>query len=164
MVSSQRVPALLFLTSLLALLTAFAFQYIGELAPCELCVWQRWPHIAVAVISAISFLIAGDRILRRRLLYFCAVISTIGFILAVYHVGIEQSIFSVLATCDGNETADTVEELRSQIEATPLARCNEIAWSFAGISLAGYNGLISLAMAVMSISAARSGHKRRMFA
>ena len=159
---SQRIPALLFASSALMLLGAMAFQYIGELEPCVLCIWQRWPYVAVLLLSLLAFLLAGNRTTRALLLYLCAGTFIVGLGLAVYHLGVEQGFFEGTATCDGGETPETFEELRAQLEAAPVVRCDEVAWSLAGISLAGYNGLISLALAAISFIAARDVHRRRM--
>ena len=160
---SQRIPALLFAASALALLGALGFQYIGELEPCVLCVYQRWPYVVVLVLSVLAFVVAGNRSMRGVLLYLCAGAFLIGLGLAVYHVGVEQGIFEGTAACGGGATPETLEELRAQLEAAPVVRCDEVAWSLFGISLAGYNGIISVVLAAISFTAARSIHKRRMF-
>ena len=159
---SRRIPALLFGASALTLLAALAFQYIGGLEPCALCIWQRWPYVAVLALSLLAFALAGNRTARGGLLYLCAATFVVGLGLAVYHVGVEQGIFTAAAACGGGETAETIEELRAQLEGRSVVRCDEVAWSLAGVSLAGYNGLISLALAVVSFTAARSVGKRRM--
>lgn len=159
----QRIPALLFGASALALLGALAFQYIGGLEPCVLCIYQRWPYVAVLGLSLLALMLGGNRTTRGVLLYLCAGTFIVGLGLAVYHVGIEQGIFEGTAACGGVATPETLEELRAQLEAAPVVRCDEVAWSLFGISLAGYNGLISLALAAFSFTAARIAPRRRMF-
>jgi disulfide bond formation protein DsbB len=139
------------LGSLGLLLGAFAFQYIGGLAPCELCIWQRWPH-AVAILIGIVALTTGKRILG----YLGALAVLFGSGVALYHVGIEQKWWLGPTTCTSGSTEGlTTEQLLDQIMAAPLIRCDEIAWEMLNISMAGWNGLISVALAAIWILAAR---------
>ena len=79
--------------------------------------------------------------------------------LAAYHVGVEQGWFAPPGACSADlGAAKTVEELRRRIEAAPLARCTDVAWSLFGISMAGYNLIASLALAAFAlVAAARPG-------
>ena len=139
------------LGSLGLLLGAFAFQYIGGLAPCKLCIWQRWPHTVAILIGALT-LITGIRMLG----YLGALAVLFGAGVALYHVGIEQKWWLGPTTCSSGSTEGlTPEQLLEQIMAAPLVRCDEIAWEMLNISMAGWNGLFSVALAVIWILAAR---------
>ena len=139
------------LGSLGLLLGAFAFQYIGGLPPCKLCIWQRWPHAVAILIGALA-LITGHRILG----YLGALAVLFGAGVALYHVGIEQKWWLGPTTCTSGSTEGlTPEQLLDQIMAAPLVRCDEIAWEMLNISMAGWNGLISVALAVLWILAAK---------
>lgn len=143
-----------------ALLAAvFAMQYLGGLAPCSLCLWQRWPHAAAVLLGGLALLPAVSDSGRRLLLLLCtaAFATTAG--IGVYHVGVEQGIFTGPTACSGTLTGATVEELRRALMAAPVVRCDEVPWSLFGISLAGYNILASSALALFSLGAAVGGRK-----
>ena len=137
--------------SLGLLLGAFAFQYIGGLAPCKLCIWQRWPHAVAILVGALAFTL-GNRLLG----YLGAAAVLFGSGVALYHVGIEQKWWQGPTTCTSSGTEGlTPEQLLEQIMAAPLVRCDDIAWEMFHISMAGWNGLISLGLVVIWIMAAR---------
>jgi disulfide bond formation protein DsbB len=79
---------------------AFAFQYIGGLAPCQLCLWQRWPHAAAILIGVVA-LLTGWRGLAW--LGALAALATAG--IGIFHVGVEQLWWEGLASC----TAGSIE-------------------------------------------------------
>jgi len=125
------------------LLAAFAFQHLGGLAPCPLCIWQRWPH-ALALGLGIALLAAPVRGLA--LLGALAMLAGAG--IALYHAGIEQGWWTGPATCVAPDVQGlTPEELLERILEAPIVRCDEIAWRFLGLSMAAWNGLASLALA-----------------
>jgi disulfide bond formation protein DsbB len=132
--------------STVALGGALVSQYWGGLAPCELCLLQRWPWGVAIVISFVATLVAG-----RPALPWVALLLAVVFVgssgLAFYHVGVEQHWFAGPTACSGNATAaDTVEALKALLLHQQPVRCDEPAWSLWGISLAGWNLLASLIM------------------
>ena len=141
------------------LAAVFAVEHFGGLAPCKLCVLQRWPHGAVVLLGAVALLPATSESGRRMLLGLCAVAFAITAGIGVYHVGVEQGIFAGPTTCSGGITGDSVEELRRKLMAAPIVRCDEVAWSLFGISLAGYNVIASAALAVFSLVGALRGER-----
>ena len=131
------------LGSLGLLLGAFAFEHLGNLPPCAMCIWQRWPHAIVIVLGAAAFL-TGNRAIAAL----CAVIVLIGAGIGFYHAGVEQGWFEGPSTCTSGDIGNlTTEQLLEQIQNAPLVRCDDIAWSFLGLSMAAWNGLISLGLA-----------------
>ena len=141
-----RFPIFVLVVSAAVLGSAFVSQYWGGLAPCELCLLQRWPWIAAIVISLIAIIVASRSVLRWVALLLVMVFA-VGSALALYHVGIEKHWFAGPDACTGAATAaDTVEALRARILGQMPVRCDEPAWSLWGISLAGWNLLASLAM------------------
>lgn len=127
------------------LLAAFAFQHLGGLAPCELCIWQRWPHLALAVIcgGAAAFAIG-----LKPALGLAAFAALAGGGLAAFHVGVEQGWWAGLDGCTVPDfTTLDAATLREQLLNTPVVRCDEVAWRFLGLSMAGWNALISFGMA-----------------
>jgi disulfide bond formation protein DsbB len=132
------------------LLGAFAFQYIGGLAPCELCLWQRWPHAAAIGIGVVALALPG-RLLP--LLGALAALATAG--LGVFHTGVERKWWAGPGTCSGGVPGDIgAGDLLEQILEAPLVRCDEVAWSLAGLSMASWNAVLSLALAALWLAAA----------
>lgn len=133
---------------------AFGFQYIGGLLPCTLCLWQRWPH-AVAVIFGVFGLALPQRI--WPILGALAALTTAG--IALFHVGVEQTWWEGLATCtvDAMGSVSVDDLLNTDVTVGAPVRCDAIAWALFGISMAGWNALISLGLAGVWIGAARKG-------
>ena len=131
---------------------AFAFQYIGGLAPCQLCLWQRWPHAAAILIGIIA-LATGWRGLAW--LGALAALATAG--IGIFHVGVEQHWWEGLATCTAGSISgiSASDLLNPTVDVAPVVRCDEIAWQMLGVSMAGWNALVSLALAVVWVKAAR---------
>jgi disulfide bond formation protein DsbB len=131
------------LGSALLLLGAFAFQYVGGLAPCHLCILQRWPH-GVAVAIGLLILVWPRRLLA--LLAGAVVLGGAG--VGAYHVGVERGWWQGPSTCTAPAPGEMAPgELLDQILATPLVLCDEVAWSLLGISMAGWNVVLSLGLA-----------------
>ena len=135
---------------------AFAFQYIGGMAPCQLCLWQRWPHVAAIVIGLIALLVSAG-IVARLLACLGAIAALTTAAIGVFHVGVEQKWWEGLASC----TAGSIEGLSGSdllnpdVILAPVVRCDAIAWQMLGISMAGWNVVISLGLAVLWMVAAR---------
>ncbi|MDA0652715.1 MAG: disulfide bond formation protein B [Proteobacteria bacterium] len=148
---SPRTAALYVAFAAAALLaTVFVMEYGFGVAPCQLCLLQRWPHGAVIPLAALAFLPAISDSGRRALLLLCAVAFATTAGIGIYHVGVEEGIFAGPSACSGGITGDSIEELRRKLMAAPVVKCNEVAWALFGISLAGYNVLASSALAVFS--------------
>jgi disulfide bond formation protein DsbB len=131
--------------SAVVLAAALAFQYLGGLAPCPMCIWQRWPHVA-AVALGLAALALGWRAAAAL----GAVAMLVGAGLGLFHAGVEQGWWEGPSTCAAGPVGGlSTEELLAQILNAPLVRCDEIAWSFAGVSMAGWNAILSLALAAL---------------
>lgn len=134
------------------LLAALGFQYIGGLPPCDLCIEQRWPHLAAVILGALALLIRGWILPWLGAL---AALTTSG--LGLYHTGVERAWWEGPTTCTsapvGNLSAD---QLFDKIMAAPLVRCDEVAWEFLGLSMASWNAICALILALIWIAAART--------
>jgi disulfide bond formation protein DsbB len=151
---AARAPLAILAASMAVLAGAYGFEYLGGLAPCELCLFQRIPYAVAIVLSGAAQFVPPA--VRRWLVGGCALAFAAGLGLAAYHVGVEQGAFAGPTACTGGDTgAATVEALRRQLEATQLIRCDEVQWTLFGVSLAGYNVLISAALAAFALFAAR---------
>jgi len=149
-----RAPLAILLASLAILGAALASQYWGGLQPCTLCLWQRWAYVATIALG-IAALVAGGRP-RAVLVGLAGLAFLAGAGVAVFHVGVEQRWWQGLATCSAGTGAQTVEQLKAQILAAPVVRCDDIPWSWLGISMAGWNVVASLVLAGFSAIAART--------
>jgi len=125
---------------------AHIFEAIGY-TPCALCLDQREAHWAALAIAVLGLGISLG--LKAKLLAIAAVgtLTMIYFFstgLAFYHTGVEFGFWPGPATCSGIKTIPSIEELSQRINANnPVIACNRAAWSFLGISMAGYNMLAS---------------------
>lgn len=130
---------------------AIGSQYLGGLFPCEMCMWQRWPHLFAigAALAAIAI---------RRNSYGSAVftalaafaIATSGAI-GVFHAGVEYGWWEGITTCSTSISPDAGSMLDSIMSAR-LIRCDVAQWELFGISLAGYNALFSLGGALLILA------------
>lgn len=152
MASRPQLIALAGLGSAAILAGAFGFQYLGGLAPCQLCLWQRWPHAAAIVIMGLALLLPHRML---PLLGIVAALATAG--VGMFHVGVEQQWWEGLASCSGNSIAglDVNDLLNPNVSIAAPIRCDAIAWSMLGISMAGWNVILSLGLAVIWAMAAR---------
>jgi disulfide bond formation protein DsbB len=138
--------------SLAMLLGAFAFQHLGGLAPCALCLWQRWPHAAAVAIGLVALALAPTRILPA--LGALAALATAG--IGLYHTGVERVWWEGPTTCTSGPIGNlSPQELLDQIMQAPLVRCDEVAWAMMGLSMASWNMIISLGLALAWVMAAR---------
>jgi disulfide bond formation protein DsbB len=149
----RRAPLLIAAFSIIVVGSAISSEVFGGLAPCVLCLYQRIPYAITIVLGLVGF--AAPRLLLPALVLAALAFLTGGGI-AVFHVGVEQAWWQGTEACVGAQNkAASLDELRAQIMATPVVRCTDIQWSLFGISMAGYNVLTSLGLAVFSLLAAR---------
>lgn len=149
-------PSLALAASAAALIGAYAFQYLGGLEPCSLCLYQRVPYWVAISLGLAALLLARRRRLPGLVMGAIAVVFLVGAGLALYHVGVEQQLIAGPQACSaGLGEATTVEALRAQLLARPVVRCDQVPWSLFGVSLAGYNAILSLALAAAALWAAR---------
>jgi disulfide bond formation protein DsbB len=145
----------IFVIALATLLGAWYFQFVLGYPPCPLCLLQRIPYyivIPLSLLLAIAARAGAPRPLVAAgfIIVLAAVLCGAG--LAAYHAGVEWHFWLGPADCSGpladlNGGGSMLEQLQNPIH---VVRCDQAAWRFAGISLAGYNALISLAMAVIA--------------
>jgi disulfide bond formation protein DsbB len=143
MTGLQRLALGPLLGSILLLGGALAFQYLGGLAPCHLCILQRWPH---GVAIALGLLLLAWP--RRPLALLAALVVLTGAGIGLYHVGVEQAWWQGPTTCTAPEPGSMAAgDLLDQILETPLVLCDQVAWRLWGISMAGWNAILSLGLA-----------------
>lgn len=149
--TANRAIALAGLGSAALLGGAFAFQIIGGMAPCQLCLWQRWPHAAAVVIMVVA-LATG----RRGLAWAGALAALTTAGIGLFHAGVELGWWQFISSCtQGSIAGLSTADLLDPTAAIPSApRCDAIPWSLAGISMAGWNAILSAGLALVWIFAA----------
>ncbi len=140
---------------------ALGSQYFGGLYPCEMCWWQRYPHAAAIVLAALAFTAPADSQRSRSLTLLAALAIAISGAIGVYHAGVELHIFQGLTTCSTTAKATSTADLLKKLMKVPLIRCDQVQWSFLGISLAGWNAILSLTGAAAIIWLTLIGRRSR---
>ena len=133
---------------------ALYFQYIVGLAPCEMCHWQRWPHIAASVAG----LAAAASFSRPRLALVFAMLAITALIvtsaIGVFHAGVEYRWWQGPQACSGNIPRGlSAEELKKYLFGARMVRCDETVRSLWGLSMAGWNAFLSAVIAIVLASA-----------
>jgi disulfide bond formation protein DsbB len=139
--------------SLALLLGAFAFQYLGGLAPCKMCLWQRWPHAVAVAAGGLSLLLLPAAMAAIGLL---SALTTAG--IGLYHAGVEQGWWPGPDSCSGDAgglAGLSGSDLLNPDQAAPIVMCDDIVWSLFGLSMAGWNAVLSLLLAALWFHAFR---------
>lgn len=123
---------------------ALGSQYLGGLAPCEMCLWQRWPHYAAIGLAALAFVLP-----QRALVWLAALAILISGGIGIFHAGVEYHWWEGLTQCSQVPGSGGSGNILADIMKTPLVRCDQAQWSLFGISLAGYNAIISISGALL---------------
>ena len=137
------------------LLGALGFQYIGEMPPCKMCYWQRYPHVAAVGLGLLALFIPGVILPYLGAL---ALLVTAG--IGLFHAGVERGLWEGPTTCSSQSIEGlSADELLNQILSAPVVRCDEIPWEMFGLSMAGWNAVASLGLAALWIAAARTARR-----
>jgi len=131
---------------------AFLFQLLGY-APCQMCYWQRYPH-AVALGAGLMFWLLPI----GAFVWVGAIAAATTSAIGVFHAGVEQKWWEGPSGCSGGGgglSGLTGDALLSTDVVERIVMCDEIAWQFAGLSMAAWNSVLSFALAVIWIAASR---------
>jgi len=145
--AAARLIALLLPLALLG--GALGSQYLGGLHPCEMCYWQRWPHAGAIILAALAFTAPASSSRSRMLTLLAAFAIGISGMIGVYHAGVEAKVFEGFTQCTALGKGLTTADLLRQISSAPLVRCDEVQFRFLGISMAGWNAILSLGGATL---------------
>lgn len=136
------------------LLGAYGFQHIGGLLPCQMCLWQRWPHGAAVIIGLIALALR-----QASLAWLGALAAATTGAIGAYHAGVEWGFWPGPSSCSGGGLdmgSMSGGDLLSTEGPVALVMCDEVVWSLMGLSMAGWNAIISLALMALWIMAARA--------
>ncbi len=150
MQASRIAPLLILLASLAVVGTALLSQYVGGLQPCELCLYERWPYYTIVVVMLLASASGAASVVRAALaLSLLIFLGSSG--LAAYHVGVEQHWIAGPTACTGDlGQASSPDALMAALQGRQPVQCDVVQWSFHGVSLAGLNLAVSLALAGFS--------------
>lgn len=147
-------PALIVLVISAATLgTAYTSQYVGGLDPCQLCLYQRWPWWGALAIAALALVPALTGKAQRLLVLLAGIVLLGGAVLAFYHAGVEYKWWPGPSSCGAGTIPSSFAEMQKSM-SKPIVPCDTPAWTLFGISMAGYNGLMSLAIGLFAVKAA----------
>ena len=124
---------------------AYISEYGFGLVPCEMCWWQRYAHFAALALALIAFFAPP----RRLWVALAAIALLASGLIGAFHAGVEYHWWEGFTTCSSNSIAGAVDPLEA-IMSAPLIRCDVAQWTLWGISLAGFNFLISTAAALLA--------------
>ncbi|MFI4964066.1 MAG: disulfide bond formation protein B [Caulobacterales bacterium] len=146
------------LVSAAMLAIAHAFQSFGGLAPCELCLKQRtvyWVAGAIALGAMIVVRAPGGARLRPATCWLLALAFLVGAGIAGYHAGVEWKFWPGPQSCSGGGTV-TAAALKDLMNGggVKMPACDQPAWKFAGLSMAGWNTVASLILVAFSAASA----------
>jgi disulfide bond formation protein DsbB len=144
MTSFQKARALALLIPAALLAGAWGFQLIGHLYPCEMCHWQRWPHYAALPLALLAFV---PGLPQRPLVVLAAIAIAVSGAIGVAHAGVEYHWWQGFTPC--TSTFSSGGDTLTAIMTAPVVRCDAPQWTFAGISLAGFNAIVSLGSALV---------------
>jgi disulfide bond formation protein DsbB len=139
MASDPRPTALLLLGASGLLFGALGFQYLGGLAPCEMCLWQRYALLVVIGLGLLAWAARNARAVQLLAALAMAADAALG----LFHVGVEQHWWQGITTCAAAPVTGSTSAIMAQVLAQPLVRCDAIPWSLFGISMAGWNAIVA---------------------
>jgi disulfide bond formation protein DsbB len=147
--AARGVLAAVAVAAALALGVAFLLQFGFKVAPCNLCIWERYPY-AFVILAAVGGLWLG----RPRPALALAALALLGNAgLSFYHVGVEEGWFALPGGCIAGTGAQTVEQLRAQLMAA-APTCDQVKVIWMGLSLAAWNGITALGLGLAALAGA----------
>jgi len=133
------------------LLVVYYLEYLLDLKPCILCIYQRIPYF-FAIFLAIIFLFLEDYKFQKIFYYLYSITFLSSLLLAIYHFGIENNFWSAFTSCEINDSyIKDKSNLKEYLLEKEFVSCSKVNFSLLGISLVGYNIIISLFLLILSL-------------
>ena len=123
---------------------ALLSQYVGGLYPCEMCWWQRYAHGAALILAALAYTAPAPSNRARALTALAALAIAVSGAIGAFHAGVEYHWWEGLTRCTSTGAGSL-----GDIMSIPLVRCDQAQWTFHGLSLAGFNAILSLGAAAV---------------
>ena len=143
----SRALAIAFPAALLA--GAYGSEYWGGLHPCEMCWWQRYAHFVGLAFALLSLALRTFPDRGRSLVWLAALAILASGAIGAYHAGVEAGVFEGFTQCTASRAGLSGEELLKAVMSAPVVRCDQIQFEFLGISMAGWNAILSIAAALV---------------
>lgn len=164
-ISRFNAAGLIAAIGLVMLGAALAFQHWGGLEPCNLCIEQRKAWAAAVLLATLAMVAEGKRRIAVALaiIALAGVAALVGAGFAAFHVGVEQQWWAGTQACGAGFSGfgqGGIADLREQLLNRPMVRCDQVAWSMLGISMAGWNGLVALATGLAALYIAARDTRR----
>ena len=129
----------------------YYLEYFLDLKPCILCIYQRIPYF-FAIFLAIIFLFLEDHKFQKIFYYLYSITFLSSLLLAIYHFGIENNFWSAFTSCEINDSyIKDKSNLKEYLLEKEFVSCSKVNFSLLGISLVGYNIIISLFLLILSL-------------
>ena len=159
-ITPVRAALFIITASVAILISALVFQYGFGFYPCALCFAQRWPYYFAISLAILALSLSRDARAGQTIVFVLIIIALVflgSTALATYHVGIEQKWWEGIKAC-GSELRSSglsLDELRTYLINQPIVRCDRPAWTLFGISLAGFNIVLSFTLTIVTAIFAR---------
>ena len=135
--------------AVITILTALTAEYIYNILPCKMCMYQRFSYYGLIVLSIIYILIKKQK--NISYLLFVEIFLVLGLFFSLWHVGIEKNFIEGPSGCTNSlKNIGNVGDLKEYILNKPIVSCNEINWTFLGVSFAIYNSLLQLLILIIN--------------
>lgn len=159
--TSKHIALMIALLGAVTVLTAIGFEHIGGYIPCPLCLIQRYPYyigVPVALLAAWLLSKEAHRGIGLAVLGVVGLIFLTSFALGAYHTGVEWGFWEGPTTCAGaGLRSGSAADLMAALDNPRVVRCDEAPWHFLGLSFAGWNAVLSLALAGLAFFGVRQG-------
>ena len=144
--SKNLLIKLIFLISVIALVSAFFIEYVLGHQPCNLCILERIPYLLAIIIILLNFKFSHY---EKFFILLLSIIFLAGTIISLYHLGIEQGFVQESLVCDLKSGSNLLskEEILKQLQEKNVS-CKDVTFKIFGLSLTSYNILISLLITV----------------
>lgn len=134
---------------------ALVSQYAGGLVPCEMCLWQRWPHLVAIALALVAIGLRGNPGASRAFVVPAALAIIVSGGIGVYQAGAEYHWWQGPAQCTAPAFSGSGADILAQVMAAPVVRCDVPQWTLAGISLAGFNAILSIGFGLLALALTR---------
>jgi disulfide bond formation protein DsbB len=139
----DKAKALAFAVPAALLAGAYFSQYWGHLYPCHMCWWQRYAHFAALLFAVLAYAMRGLPDRGRSFVWLAALAILTSAGIAFWHAGVELKYLPGPTACTSDFHSGSTEDLLKQIMDAPMILCDQVQWKFLGLSLAGWNFILS---------------------
>ena len=137
--------------SVTALIIVYYLEFFQNIQPCKLCIYQRIPYFIVILLS-ISFLLLNNQKLKKITFIFYILIFFFSLVMAIHHLGVEKNLWNSVTSCEAELKSFTNNnDLKEYLLNKDFVSCSQVTFKFLGISLAGYNVIVSFILFNLSV-------------